>query len=359
MGDGRFNKRRIGFAGLGITMAGGILGAGYVSGQELYQYFGVYGPKGITGVILSLSIITLCMYMVIWLAYRCESRTLDEVVIRWNNKKVKAVFGFVFAALYFCVNIVMIAGISSLGEQLLGIDSRICGAVISVIVMVCVYFGINGMLLVFGACVPVLVITAIIICIIQVTGAGLEQVVFTEGKANPLLGGWLFSAINYAACNIFASAGCVTPLAFKMKSTKAGFGGMIFGGALLLAVAMAILCALATSSSSTAFDLPMLDLAQRMSVASGYIYGVLLLLAMFGNAVSTFVAVMNFVDVKIPSLLKHRIPVIVVLGIATYIFSSAGFSQLISVIYPVIGYIGLGSILLMVEHTLQILISGK
>ena len=36
-------SKKIGIIGMALTYSGSILGAGYVSGQELFQYFGVYG----------------------------------------------------------------------------------------------------------------------------------------------------------------------------------------------------------------------------------------------------------------------------------------------------------------------------
>ena len=36
---------------IGLTFAGSFLGAGYVSGQELWQFFGSFGGGGLLGVL--------------------------------------------------------------------------------------------------------------------------------------------------------------------------------------------------------------------------------------------------------------------------------------------------------------------
>ena len=41
---------------LGLLFAGCFLGAGYVSGQELRQYFVVYGAKGYLGLLAAVAI---------------------------------------------------------------------------------------------------------------------------------------------------------------------------------------------------------------------------------------------------------------------------------------------------------------
>ena len=52
---------------LGLLFAGCFLGAGYVSGQELRQYFVVYGAKGYLGLLAAVAILyifgVLCLRM--------------------------------------------------------------------------------------------------------------------------------------------------------------------------------------------------------------------------------------------------------------------------------------------------------
>ena len=47
-------QRKIGALRLGLTFAGCFLGAGYVSGQELWQYFGAFGTHGLLGLALGM-----------------------------------------------------------------------------------------------------------------------------------------------------------------------------------------------------------------------------------------------------------------------------------------------------------------
>ena len=45
--------KKIGALNLGLAFAGCFLGAGYVSGQELWQYFGAFGARGLLGLALA------------------------------------------------------------------------------------------------------------------------------------------------------------------------------------------------------------------------------------------------------------------------------------------------------------------
>ena len=46
--------KKISVPRLALTYAGCFLGAGYVSGQELWQFFGTFGLWGLLGLILAL-----------------------------------------------------------------------------------------------------------------------------------------------------------------------------------------------------------------------------------------------------------------------------------------------------------------
>ena len=62
---------------LGLLFAGCFLGAGYVSGQELRQYFVVYGAKGYLGLLAAVAILcifgVLCPAIIVSFASRCFS----------------------------------------------------------------------------------------------------------------------------------------------------------------------------------------------------------------------------------------------------------------------------------------------
>ena len=45
--------KKIGVMTLGLTYAGCFLGAGFVSGQEIWQFFGAFGIYGVLGLVLT------------------------------------------------------------------------------------------------------------------------------------------------------------------------------------------------------------------------------------------------------------------------------------------------------------------
>ena len=121
---------------------------------------------------------------------------------------------------------------------------------------------------------------------------------------------------------------------------------------LLLAVALGVLAALATSPESTQAPLPMLDLACRLG-AAGVVYAVLLFLGMFGTSVSSLVAVLTYAGQKSAWLAGHRTALLLVLTAAAFAGSLFGFGDLIGTVYPVYGYLGMAAMLLVAEHAVH------
>lgn len=150
---------------------------------------------------------------------------------------------------------------------------------------------------VFTVAVPCMIVAALIIAGIRIHRTGLTAAAFAGGSTNPMLGSWVTSAVNYAAYNFFATVGILAPMTQHLKSRSTAGWGTLLGCVLLLAVALGVLCALATSPESIAAPLPMLDLACRLG-AAGIVYAVLLFFGMFGTSVSSLVAVLTYTGQK-------------------------------------------------------------
>ena len=105
--------KKLGILSMAFTFAGCLLGAGYVSGQELWQYFGSYGKIGLVGLVLSLILAGLSSWLVIWLSDNAKTGTVDRLIIRFDIPWLRAFVGVLFSLLYFFVAVIMFAGISS------------------------------------------------------------------------------------------------------------------------------------------------------------------------------------------------------------------------------------------------------
>lgn len=347
-------ERKIGGGKLALTFAGCFLGAGYVSGQELWQYFGAFGAIGLVGLVAALALLGSMSLMLLRLAAHTGTDAMDALLIRANLPWLRTTVGAVAALLLFGITTVMVAGIGALTQQMFAVPAWIGSAAAIVLTAACAYFGLGGMMAVFSVAVPFLVIAALAISGVQLHSAGRSAVAFTGGKENPMLGNWFTSAVNYAAFNFFASVGILAPLAAQLRKKSTAGWGVLGGGAILLLVALGVLGALATAPESVTAELPMLDLSCRLGTAAGVVYAVLLFLGMFGTAVSSLVAVLTYAGQKSETLQTRRSALLLTLAALAFAGSLFGFGDLIGVVYPVYGYLGAAGMLLVIEHAIHV-----
>lgn len=348
-------KKKLSTLGLGLTFAGSILGPGFVSGQELWLYFGSYGLKGIGGLVLSITVLILFNILVMQISVLTGDETMDRIVFSQKAEPwLREGFGLLFVFFYFCVTVVMLAGLSSLGNRLLGLPLWIGGLISMILIFTAACFGLEGMTAIFNVCIPVLVSAAILISILRISSVGPELIRLEEQPSNPLLGNFLFSSVNYAACNLFAGIGIISPLVPLVKNRKRIPAGITLGGLLLFSIALAVILALSTSPESVAEDLPMLSLSIRMGTVFAAVYGVLLFMGMFGTAVATIVAVSTYMKSKFVFCRKQPVLFLFALGAAAYLLSLFGFTGLVGTIYPVMGYVGAVTMILLIIRRIRL-----
>ena len=136
----------------------------------------------------------------------------------------------------------------------------------------------------------------------------------------------------------------------------AAFGVLLvltLAGVMLLAVAGSILTSLASYPEAVAAELPMVAVATAISPTLGTVYGIVLLLSMFCNALASLVAMLTYMEQKQAVFRKHKKLTLAAAAVLSWIGSLAGFGDLISVIFPVFGYLSVVFLVCMIVHFIQ------
>ena len=230
---------------LGLSFAGCFLGAGYVSGQELWQFFGSFGYKGLIGLAAALAVICIVGIMMLRLNEKTAITEPDKLVIPWDKPVLRSAVTLLELVFLFGVCTIMSAGVGALCEQLLGIPTYIGSGVFAALVAAASLAGFSGMVKAFSATVPVLCGVTVVFGIMSITGDGAAlKTLFTAGDtgkaANPLMGSWFVAALSFAGYNIFGSIAMIAPLGKFVRSERAAVGG-VASGAMLLLVGSALL----------------------------------------------------------------------------------------------------------------------
>ena len=248
--------------------------------------------------------------------------------------------------IFFVVS-VMLAGAGSLFNTMLGVSEWWTSLIFTIGVMAIAYFGLNGVITILSSTIPILTLATIIISIIALFKFGFPNfnLAPVTGKT-AMLPNVFVSAVLFAVHNLYCTLGVITPLGARVKDKNVALQGMTFASIVLLLISVAVLCPLCANLNYATNSLPMLELAKVISGPLFYVYATLMLMGMFGTAVSHTVAVTDFCEQKFEKIRKHKLLLIIPLGVLAYVVSLGGFTDLIAFMYPLSGYIGIVAIIM-------------
>lgn len=340
---------------LAFTFAGCFLGAGYVSGQELWQFFGSFGKVGLIGMAISAAMLSAFGIVLTRYVQLTGISDMDKVVIKKDNKILRGIFVALEIFFLFGVFVIMTAGVGAMLNQVFGLNPLVGSALFAVCVALTAICGMNGMLTAFSVTVPLLVTMSAIIFAVSGFKNGFSNANFEiSTNENPLLQNWIISAIVFVSYNLFASIGILTPIGKEVKEKKTLYIGIVGGGLLLLLIALGIMLTMAMNPDSITAQLPMLKAAQRFGSAFMYIFAFLLFGGMFGTSVSSIFAIDEFAKARFKISKKVSVGIILVLSALSFAGSIFGFDKLIGIVYPVCGYLGVAALVLIVVNFMNV-----
>lgn len=341
--------KKIGVVNLGLAFAGCFLGAGYVSGQELWQFFGSFGVKGAAGLLLAAAVVFSVGVIMLLLGRLTGEKQIDRLVVPWDIPLLRAAVTVLEMVFLFGVGTIMSAGVGALAAQLFGVPAFVGSACFAILVAGVSLGGFSGMVSAFSATVPVLAAVTLVFGIMSVSENGV-QLPSVDVGGSPMLGFPIVAALSFACYNLFGGIAMLAPLGPYLRSKRSAVGGAAVGTAVLLIVAFSVLVSVGAAPGSVSAELPMLALAQSRGAVWGVVYGVLLLLAMFGTALSSLVAFVGMLSAKSQRIARSRGLFTAVCVLGMFLGSLFGFGDLIGVVYPVFGYCSSVFIVLLAVH---------
>ena len=164
-------------------------------------------------------------------------------MIPWNVPILRRLSGVILNVFLLGVVIIMTAGVGAAMEQLLSVPSALASAVFVVLLGVVALLGVSGMMKVFSALVPIIVIATLGFAVMSWVEFGTEGILTLPEQAhnNPLMPTWFVAALTYVAYNLLGAIGIMAPLGKYLKGRKTAIFGIALGGLLLAVVAMKFL----------------------------------------------------------------------------------------------------------------------
>lgn len=341
--------KRVSVLQLAVAFVGVFLGAGFVSGQELWQFFGCFGTAGFLGFLLSTALVFLVNYALLQLAYKTRSLDVGALILSGDHPILCKLIDLMQCLLLFGILVIMIAGASALLQDLTGLSPVLCGVLFTLAVLAAAMFELQGVVAAFSVLVPITAVTAVVLGV-SILLRQEFQFAPAVGSVGTLLPNWWVSGISYAAYNLFGSLGILVNIAALVPERKTIGKGLGLGSVILLILTFCILSSMVALPAFGNAELPTAALAAQIHPALGIVYNLLMGLGMFAAALSSLVALLNQAALHWPVLQTRRKLFQILFLLAACGLSLVGFGNLVSIVYPIFGYVSIPLLILLVRN---------
>lgn len=329
---------------------GTVIGAGFASGQEIIQFFGVYGYRGVYGVLIAAILFSFIGASILLKVYKNKINDYEELILPILGQRIGIATEIIitlFLIIGFCV---MLAGSGAIFYEHFGLSHALGIYIMSIAALITFLFSIKGISIVNSIIVPLLLIGIVATSILIILRNGL---VFSNVTGVPFTktGNWIISSILYVSYNSITAIVIMTSLFPLIKDEKSAIKGGIFGGIGLGVLAVFILIpSLILYTDIYKIEIPMLKIAEHVGSKGRLIYSLILWCAMFTTAVSSGYGAIK----RISRILRINSNIFaVVFCFITIPLAKVGFSNLISTFYPLFGYLGALILILVTTNTIS------
>lgn len=326
---------------MGSAFIGIIVGAGFASGKEILQYFTSFGMMGIVGAILSTVLFAYFGMMLTRLGSRMQTTSHKEAIYTISGRYLGFIVDAVIVITLVLVGIVMIAGAGANLNQQFGLPPFIGSLLLVILVFLTVLMNVDRVVAIIGSITPFLVLAVLIISVyclttMDVSFASLNGVATSVPTTLP---NWWIAAINYASFNMAVGASMALVMGGDEKDEKvAALGGLLGGFGLGVMILLSHLAIFSKIEVVKDADLPMLAIINDISPILAIFMAVVLYGMIFNTAVSMFYSFGSRFEAQGSNRFRLFILIALVIGFS---LSFIGFSKLLDILYPFIGYIGL------------------
>lgn len=331
---------------------GTVVGAGLASGKEIYQFFSIYGLNSFFGFV-----ICFLMYVFIGniLCDICNKKNLSSYNLLINEicPRIPAKILNSFVGLYYLFSSsIIFAASGSIISQFFSI-SNIFGTLLMIIASVMILkFSMKGLVWLNSLSVPIMICIIFVIFILFESFSepidAETAVLFTfKNDGIKLHNNIILSCLLYGGFNILSATGILAPLASQNK--RSNFKKGIFMGSLLLVLISMIINYLILSNMPyiAKYDIPLLYISRIFGKILQVIILVLIWIEMLSTEISSLYSLAKCISNKYKFSIFRSIVLILFISVPISIF---GFTNLISIIYPFFGLMGLFFIYYIVKY---------
>ena len=320
-----------------MVIIGTLIGAGFASGREIYLFFMLYGKLGQIGIIISGIFTGIIIYLVLKKVKEKHIENYSDLLENINpkNKKINKYINLIVNSFLLISFYIMIAGFSAYMEQAYKFPIYLSSIIFIVFCYVVFQKSLQGMMKINGYLVPFLLILILYL--------GIKNIPYLiESKAVieiPIKqNGFLISSILYASYNSIILIPVLVTMKKYINSQKQINLISILSAILMILLSFAIYGLLLKGQFFIEnLELPLIQITQEFGKIFQYIYGFVIIVSIFTSAISAGYSFLENVS-KDKKSYKRNLILMSIIGV---LVSNIGFSNLVKLLYPLFGFLGI------------------
>ncbi len=312
-------------------------------GKEIYLFFGIYGINGIIGIIIAQAIIGVITYKVLTICKKNEIQNYGTFIQQLNkNKKINDVMNIIINTFLLITFYVMIAGFSAYFSQELRIPNIIGTITITILCYIIFMGNIDGIIKINSILIPILIIFIIILASKNISVYENINLKMTETSLIKSI----YSAILYSSYNSITLIPIIISLKKYLKNKTQITIASVLVVAILIILAISIYgLILKVDLDIEKLELPTVYVAGMFGKIYKYLYGGIILVAIFTSCISAGYSILeNYIEKP-----KTYKAIAIILCLSSLLVSNIGFSNLINLLYPVFGILGIIQIIFLLK----------
>ena len=325
-----------------FVIIGTMIGAGFASGQEMYLFFFSYGIEGMLGIFISSVVIGFVIFRIFRIMDKYNINTYKDLldVFIYKNSKIKPIINMIINIFILITFFIMIAGFGAYFEQELSINSLFGSALLALATFIIFMTSVEGFVKANELLVPILISFLVIIGMINLKDIPILELSNYMIRNNN--SSFILSAVLYSSYNSILLIPVLLTLKNYIQNKKQSLKIAIISTFIMILLSFVVFLLLVNVDVDiTKLEMPAVYVVSNMFKILRYIYGFIILGSIFTTAISLGISFLQNVSKNKRSYTQ----IAVIMCITSVLVSKIGFSNLVSLLYPIFGYLGLIQIL--------------
>jgi uncharacterized membrane protein YkvI len=322
---------------IGFTYIGTVVGAGFATGQEILQFFTMYGSMATWAILLSSLLFIWLGTKIMIVSKDIKAKSYEDMNIHLFGHSAGRWVSYLMLILLFAISTVMLAGAGSVFNEHLHISYQTGLIVTMILTYTIIIRGMRGIQIVNSIVVPIMLMFTLIIFGLTLQSPTSHNFLELSGD-HPSWRVWL-SPFMYTAFNLSLAQAVLVPLGASAPDKQTiRLGGWIGGIGITFMLIAGHISLSAHMPGIAQYDIPMGHIISPL----GPVIQLLFIFIIYAEIFTTLLANLFGLSLQLNqhSSLKQPALSLILLALC-YCVSQIGFKTLISTLYPLLGVVSL------------------